>query len=163
MSRLDGRGEALCETVETVPTIGDVGARCGKEEEERAAMLEYAGDISRAWAEGFARLDRDQPPRDVPPRRWQQFVDDIGRFLDSSFCAVAALLGWTAYDLFGCDRDRPFARIDREGLIWLLDGSKIVMLAENAATIETHTGLRQTWRRNPSGETGRVLAWQMVT
>jgi hypothetical protein len=28
--------------------------------------------------------------------------------------------------LFGCDRERPWARIDRAGLIWLLDGHKII-------------------------------------
>ena len=53
----------------------------------------------RAWAEGFARLDPDRPPGDVPPKRWQRFVDDVGRFLDSPFCAVAAAIGWGPYDL----------------------------------------------------------------
>jgi len=31
----------------------------------------------------------------VPLRRWQRFVDDVGLFLDSPFCAVAAALGWS--------------------------------------------------------------------
>jgi hypothetical protein len=64
-------------------------------EEERAAIVEYSGGkIPREWAEGFARLNPDQPPAGVPPRRWLQFVDDTGGFLDSPFCAVAAALGW---------------------------------------------------------------------
>jgi hypothetical protein len=33
----------------------------------------------------------------------------VGRFLASDFAAVAAALGGHALDLFGCDRDRPFA------------------------------------------------------
>src|SRR5262245_59093692 len=44
-------------------------------EEERAAIAEYDGGIPRAWAEGFARLDPDGPPADVPLRRWRTFVD----------------------------------------------------------------------------------------
>jgi len=33
--------------------------------------------------------------------RWKRFVDDVGLFLDSPFCAVAAALGWGPLDLFG--------------------------------------------------------------
>jgi hypothetical protein len=132
----------------------------GDAEAERAAIIEHDGGIPWEWAEGFARLDPDRPPADVPPKRWQRFVDDVGRFLDSPFCAVAASLGWRQHDLFGCDRDRPFARIDQCGLLWLLDGANPLALTENAATIEMPTGARQTWRRKPN-EPGRVLAWEL--
>lgn len=92
-------------------------ATWGEAEAERAAIIEHEGAIPREWAEGFARLDPAQPPCDVPTKRWQRFVDDVGLFLDSPFCAVAAALGWGPHDLFGCDRDRPFARIDSAGLL----------------------------------------------
>jgi hypothetical protein len=130
-------------------------------EEERAAIIEHDGSVPRAWAEGFVRLDPHHPPGDVPPRRWFQFVDDTGRFLDSAFCAIAAALGWGPHDLFGCDRGRPFTRIDHAGLLWLLDGDKLVALTENIATIERRTGARQTYRRKPSTP-GRVLAWELA-
>ena len=94
-------------------------------------------------------------------KRWLQFVDYVGRFLDSPFCAVAAALGWGPYDLFGCDRDRPFARIDQAGLLRLLNGDRLIALTENTATIETRTGARQTYRRK-SSEPGRVLAWELA-
>jgi hypothetical protein len=136
-------------------------AAWGEREAERAAIVELDGAIPREWAEGFARLDPDRPPKDVPPKRWLQFINDIGRFLDSPFCAVAAALGWTAFDLFGADRDRPFARIDYAGLLWLLNDNRLAMLAENTATIETRTGARQTYRLKP-GAPGRVLAWELV-
>ena len=116
---------------------------------------------SRAWAEGFARLDPDRPPGYVPPRRWLRFVDDLGRFLDGPFCAVAAAEGWGPHDLFGCDRDRSFARIDRAGLLWLLNGDKLGELTQTTATIETKTGKRHRWQRKPV-EPGRVLAWELV-
>jgi hypothetical protein len=130
----------------------------GRIEEERAAIIEYEAGIRSAWAEGFARLDPDRPPGDVPLKRWQRFVDDVGQFLDSPFCAVAAALNWGPFDLFGCDRERPFARVDRAGLLWLLAGNRLLALSENAAAIETKTGARQTYRRKPS-EPGRVLPW----
>jgi hypothetical protein len=46
-------------------------------------------------------------------------------FLDSPFRAVAQALDWGPDDLFGCDRDRPFARIDQAGLLWLLNGDRL--------------------------------------
>ena len=130
-------------------------------EEERAAIVEHDGKVPRAWAEGFARLDPDRPPGDVPLRRWQRFIDDVGLFLDSPFCAVAMALGWGPHDLFGCDRDRPFARIDQAGLLWLLEGDRVIMLSEDAASMETRTGTPQTYRRRPR-EAGRVLAWELA-
>jgi hypothetical protein len=130
--------------------------------EERVAIVEFDGKVSREWAEGFARLDLDRPPADVPLRRWQGFVDDIGLFLDSRFCAVAAALGWGPYDLFGADRDRPYARIDQAGLLWLLNGDRLVKLSENTAIIQTRTGGRQIWRLKPVAP-GRVLAWELAS
>jgi hypothetical protein len=126
----------------------------------RSAIIEHDGGIPRKWAEGYARLDPNRPPGDVPLKRWQRFVDDVGKFLDSQFCAIAAALGWGPFELFGCDRDRPFARIDQAGLLWLLNGDRLVALSENTATIETRTSARRTWRRKP-GAAGRVLAWEL--
>ena len=94
----------------------------------------------------------------MPLRRWQTFIDDVGRFLDSRFAEKAAALGWGPYELFGCDRDRPFARIDQLGLCWLLAGNRLVDLSESEAVIEIWTtGAWQTYRRK-LGEPGRVLA-----
>jgi hypothetical protein len=130
-------------------------------EDERAAIVEYDGNIPRTWAEGFARLDPKCPPGDVPAKRWQTFIDDIGRFLDGPFCAAATAFGWEPFDLFGCDRYRPFARIDCAGLLWSLHGDRLLALTENTATIETRTGTRQTWRRKPA-EPARVLPWEIA-
>ena len=92
--------------------------------------------------------------------RWRRFVDDVGLFLGGPFCAFAAALGWGPHDLFGCDRDRPFARIDRAGLLWLLNGNKLVALSEHTATIETRTGARQMWHRKDCAP-GRLLPWEL--
>jgi hypothetical protein len=142
-----------CAPHETAPNWSEV-------EQGRAAIVEYDGNIPHPWAEGFARLDPDRPPGDVPPRRWLRFVDDVGLFL-ARWAAHAAALGWGPYDLFGCDGTRPFARIDQAGLLWLLNGDRLFALTENTATIETRTGARQTYRRKRS-EPGRVLAWELT-
>jgi hypothetical protein len=143
------------------PTADRAAAIWGEAEDERAAIVEHDGNIPCAWAEGFARLDPDRPPRDVPLKRWCRFVDDVGGFLDGPFCAVAAALGWGPHDLFGCDRDKPFARIDQQGLCWLLNGDRLAALTTETAAIETHTGARQTWCRKPV-DPQRVLVWELV-
>jgi len=137
----------------------DAAPSWGEAEKERAAIIEHDGGIPRAWAEGFARLDPDHPPGNVPLHRWQRFVGDVGLFLDR-WAAHGAALGWGPHDLFGCDRDRPFARIDQAGLLWLLNGDKLIALTENTATIERRTHAHQTYRRKPA-EPGRVLAWEL--
>jgi hypothetical protein len=134
----------------------------GEAEEQRAAVVEHDGKVPRTWAEGFARLDPNRRPADVPLRRWQTFIDDVGRFLDGGWAEKAAALGWGPYELFGCDRNRPFARIDQLGLCWRLAGNRVVDLSRSAAVIEMWTtGARQTYRRKPS-EPGRVLAWELA-
>jgi hypothetical protein len=123
--------------------------------------MEYDGGAPRAWAEGFARLDPDKPPADVPARRWLRFIDDCGRFIDGGWAERAAALGWGPLDLFGCDRERPFARVDYMGLLWLLDGHEIVELHRDRAIIETASGAHQVYLRRPV-EVGRVvLAWEL--
>lgn len=129
--------------------------------EERAAIIEYDGGAPKVWAEALAPLDPNKPPGDVPPRRWLRFIDDCGQFLDSRWAARAATLGWGPLDLFGCDRERPFVRVDHLGLLWLLYGGTIIELHRDRAIIERDSGARQTYRRRPV-EIGRVaLAWEL--
>jgi hypothetical protein len=132
-------------------------ATWGEAEDKRTEIIELDDKIPREWGDGLARLRPDRALGDVPLKRWQRFVDDVGLFLDGRWAEKAAALGWGPLDLFGCDRDKPFARIDQAGLLWLLDGAKLLALTENTATIETRTGARQTWRRKP-GEPARELA-----
>ena len=51
--------------------------------------------------------------------------------------------------LFGCDRKRPFARVDHLGLLWLLKGGTIVELHGDRAIVQTAGGVRQVYRRRP--------------
>jgi len=112
------------------------------------------------WAEALARLDPARPPCDVSPVRWLRFIDDCGRFLDESWAARAEALGWGPLDLFGCNRDKPFARISQAGLIWLLEGRKLSVLTADTAAITTPSGGHLTFYRRRL-ETGGVLAWEL--
>jgi hypothetical protein len=131
-------------------------------EEERAAIVEYDAGAPRAWAEALARLDPAKPPGDVSPKRWLRFIDDCGSFLDGGLAARAMELGWGPLDLFGCNRERPFARVDHMGLLWLLNGRTIVELHRDRAIIETPSGGLQTYRRQPTEVGCVVLAWELV-
>jgi hypothetical protein len=129
-------------------------------DEERSAIIETDAGVPRDWAEGYASLLRAPVPAGVTPSRWQLFIDDVGRFLDR-WARRANELGWDPFDLFGCDAVKPFARIDRQGLLWLLQGSEIGALTENSASIKTPKGVALTYRRKTE-EPGRVLAWELT-
>jgi hypothetical protein len=131
-------------------------------EEERAAIVEYGGGAPRAWAEGFARLDANKPPANVSPQRWLRFINDCGLFIDGGWAKRAAALGWGPLQLFGCDRTRPFARLDHRGLLWEVNGGKLLELHRDRAIIEIASGDRRCYKRQPVVEVGRVvLAWEL--
>jgi hypothetical protein len=129
--------------------------------EERAAITEYDAGAPRAWAEALARLDPSRPPGDVSPKRWLRFIDDCGLFLDSGWATHAAKLNWHPLDLFGCDRERPFARLDHAGLLWLLNGRQLLALTADTAAIATPSGGSLTFRRRPVEPGHVVLAWDL--
>jgi len=129
--------------------------------EERAATIEYDGGAPRVWAEALARLDPACPPYDISPARWLRFIDDCGQFLDEDWAAGAAALGWGPLDLFGCNRDKPFARISQAGLLWLLEGRRLSVLTCDTATITRPSGSHVTFYRRRL-ETGGVLAWELA-
>jgi hypothetical protein len=114
-----------------------------------------------AWAKEVARLDPARPPANVPPHRWSLFIDDCGLFLSGAWASYAVKLGWRPHDLFGCNRVRPFARIDRAGLLWFLQGHKLIALTADTAVVETPTGARQTFYRSPVAAEDTVLTWEL--
>jgi hypothetical protein len=136
-------------------------ARDGLSPGGRGAVVDFDSKIQRVWADGFARLHPYRPPRDVPEGRWMQFIDDIGHFLDQRWAEKAAAFGWGPLDLFGADRERPAARIDHAGLLWLLNGDKLIDLDRHKAVIATKTGTRQTFRRKPVTVGEVVLPWEV--
>ena len=120
------------------------GFQCSREGQ---TAREVTGTTGTGGAIDLDQLDPERPPGDVPPRRWAQFVADATAFVASGFAEQAKALGWNHADLFGCDDERPFARIDRMGLIWLLNGDRLLALTADSAVIETKGGARMTFHR----------------
>jgi hypothetical protein len=87
-------------------------------------------------------LEADCPDL-VPVDRWQLAVQDGRRFL-ARWSAQAEAFGWTAKDLFGLitvpehakSSFNRLSRYDETGLIWLLDGRRVVALTEGTAAIQ---------------------------
>lgn len=132
----------------------------GESENERAAIIEFDGRSPRAWAEALARLDASRPPVAIPSARWLRFVNDCGRFVDDGWAAPAEALGWAPLDLFGFDRQQPAFKLDRSGLLWQLNGARLILLSAETAISRSDGGKRQTYVRL-SSRSGRVLAWRV--
>lgn len=69
-----------------------------------------------------------------PRDRWHQFINDASTFLDY-WGRQAEAFGWRADELFGLDPDAPMARYYRMGLIWLLEGERVVALIATGARL----------------------------
>jgi hypothetical protein len=86
-------------------------------------------------------------PDFVPNDRWKRPIEDAQSFL-AIWGTQADALGWTARDLFGLaeipEGPRPIyqrlSRYDQTGLVWLLQGRRVVDLTKDKAVIETATG-----------------------
>ena len=120
-------------------------------------------DLTIVAGAALAQLRPGDPPCDIPHTRWATFIDDSGRFLASGWVDRAVALGWTALDFFGCDRIKPYARIDRMGLLWLVHGQDLLALSADAAAISTPAGGSLTFRKISHHLPGRVLAWQLLS
>jgi hypothetical protein len=81
---------------------------------ERAVIAQFDGGAPLEWAKALARLHGSKAPDGMTQRRWQQVLDDGGRFLDE-WGKRAHELGWTAADLFGVHRQALDARVDLQG------------------------------------------------
>jgi len=134
----------------------------GGVEKARVAIVEHDAGILREWVDGLARLHPGCPPGDAPLNRWWQFIGDCGHLLGAGVIEKAAGLGWTATDLFGCNKIKPFARVDQMGLLWFIKGGRVHSMSMSAAVIETATGARQTYRRKPVVVGDVVVPWELT-
>jgi hypothetical protein len=99
--------------------------------------------IGKSWhcsagIEGVQRLDYVRTPTAVLLIRWHLFLGDCHSFLSSSenWAERAAALGWNALALFGCYRTRPLEHLGSAGLLWAINGGKLVELHRDWAVIE---------------------------
>jgi len=116
------------------------------------------GTACRPYAVELARLLAMAHPLPVQPARWERMRRDAVAFTDR-WGGAAAELGWGALALFGCSPG--FARrLDRDGLLWLLDGRAVVEVTADTAVIVTPSGGRLTYRRGLQSADA-VLPWEV--
>jgi hypothetical protein len=114
------------------------------------------------WEYGVARLDYNRPPAGIPPIRWRQLINDCHKFLaaDENWAERATILGWDAFALFGCHRSRPLEHLGSAGLLWAIDGGKLVELHRDWAVIERQQDkARQIYHRRRQDEAHVTLPW----
>ncbi|MBM3535854.1 MAG: hypothetical protein FJX60_22820 [Alphaproteobacteria bacterium] len=128
--------------------------------DERAALAEIGAGVPREWAEGFARLQVIRPPSGIAIWRWQQVVDDAGRFLDG-WATQAAALGWRMLDVFGVHPEKPVERFDAAGLIWCIRGGEVIAIAETTAKLRAPSGAVQTYNRRDPEHPEAVAVWTL--
>lgn len=120
----------LGNTARSVSTATMVGKLWDDDEEERAGVIEFDGNLPRNWSEAFARLNGVYVPAGTSSTRWDQFLNDCGMFLDAGWAIRAHRLGWSPLDLFGCDRRHTFIEVTTSGLLWQIAGGKLRLLAK---------------------------------
>jgi hypothetical protein len=115
--------------------VAEPVAACGRrrpefefeaDQAEREAKAIELGGVPTLYARTFAMI-QVRPARDVPPARWNTFVDDAGRFLDS-WGQRAVELDWSVADLF--NRQGP-----QTGLLWSLQGQTVTDLSARTAKL----------------------------
>jgi hypothetical protein len=123
--------------------------RCGK----TVVTTDARNDIPAVFAVAYSRLIQTCPDK-VDQDRWLRARADACAFL-ATWGEQAAALGWTSEALFGLHQPPPrpsstyhrLSRCDATGLVWLLDGRRVVALTEDAATIRSPGGVNLTFRR----------------
>jgi len=151
------------------PLVGSapVAANAHSEAKMEASAENLAGGaaeirIPLGWIEGVAALNYHRPPSDIPPHRWRQFVDDCNNFLSSAenWAARATRLGWDAVALFGCRRNRPLDHLGSAGLLWVVNGGRLLELHRDWAVVELAVnGSRRVFHRRRLDAANITLPW----
>jgi len=121
--------------------------------------------IVQQWMDGVQRLDYMRCPTAVPLIRWHLFLGDCHSFLNSSesWAQRAATLGWNALTLFACHRTRPLEHLGSAGLLWAINGGKLVELHRDWAVIERAEGRsRHIHHRRPLNAANVKLPWSSL-
>jgi hypothetical protein len=128
---------------------------------ETPASRSVAGP-PREIADGVRAILTANGARGISPQRWPRVQRDAARMIEGGWLERALALGWTAADLFGCDRRAPWHRLDRAGLVLLTGGHEIVDLTAEVAALRTSTGSVLRYRRKPPATPPVALLWELL-
>jgi hypothetical protein len=129
---------------------------------DAAPVVQSVGGLPREIADGVHAILSANGAQGILPHRWPRVQRDVLRLLEGGWAQQALNLGWTAADLFGCDRRAPWHRLDRAGLVLLVGGHEIVELTEDVAALRTSTGSVLRYRRRPPARSPAALLWEFL-
>ena len=152
-----GLGYEINELNEITPPGETWGAAAAS---AKIVLLHCPPGVPEAWVQGVADLLVMARPASCPDAKWQALREDAYHFL-RDHAAWAHELGWTALDLFGVHRTRPWVRFDVLGLVPLLAVAKVVALSEGQAVIEKPSGARFMFRRHTKAPDETCLVWEL--
>jgi hypothetical protein len=157
------------------PLPDDLCARLRQRKAEIVALLsaaEPANNVApvtqsvcappREIGDGVRAMLTAAGARGIPPQRWPRVQRDAARLIECGWLERALALGWTAAELFGCDRRAPWHRLDRAGLVLLVGGHQIVELTGDNAALRISTGSVLRFRRRPPATPPVALLWELL-
>jgi hypothetical protein len=124
--------------------------------------LDYVAGFPPGIADGVHAIRTADGAQGIPPQRWPRLQRDAARLVEDGWVERALALGWTAADLFGCDRRAPWHRLDRTGLVLLIGGHEIVELTATDASLRTSTGSVLRYRRRLPARPPVALLWELL-
>jgi hypothetical protein len=128
----------------------------------RRPALDHVAGLPREIADGVRATLSADGAQGIPPQRWPRVQRDAARLVEGGCAREALALGWTAADLFGCDRRAPWHRLDRAGLVLLAGGHELVDLTPDVAALRTSTGSVLRYRRRPPARPPVALLWELL-
>lgn len=113
---------------------------CSVSIEEGTAIAQHDGGVPQHYAFRFAELQHECPAG-VALARWHLAINDAGLFLDQ-WGRNAHALGWRCSDLFG-HAQRTTPALATMGLVWLLNGRRVLALTAAGAHLSYNTFIRR--------------------
>jgi hypothetical protein len=125
------------------------------------SRIDEVGDVA-TWIAGVAILDPNRAVAGIPPLRWRQFIHDCKAFLDPAkgWAEAAYGKGWSTLDLFGCNPSQPLAHLGVAGLLWAVNGGRVIEIHRGWALIEqANNGSRRNFDQRRSRQASLTLPW----
>jgi hypothetical protein len=129
---------------------------------DAAPVAQSVGAAPREIADGVHAILTADGAQGISPQRWPRLQRDAARLVEDGWVERALALGWTAADLFGCDRRAPSHPLDRSGLVLLIGGHEIAELTGDNAALRTSTGSVLRYRRRPPARPPVALFWELL-
>jgi hypothetical protein len=142
-SEISGKSPTLIPLNPLIPHLG------GKQ----STSSTPAKAANNPYAEALLALEHHCPDY-IEPGRWQQCLSDARLFF-AAWGEQAAALGWTAEELLGLHEPpanphpsyHRLSRYEFTGLIWGLEGRRVVALTATTAAVEGFTGNVTIYRK----------------